>query len=95
MQLDQIFYAVGIVYFTLWLLITLACVVFGIILIVRIRKKAKQLESKLAAAKVIVDLIQSNIIRKGLVLVSGGAFAAKAISGLQSFFGSNEDKKQA
>lgn len=93
MQLDQIFYAIGIAYFSLWLLITIACLVLAILLVIRLRKKAQEIESKLAAAKVIVDLLQSGLVRKGLVLVSGAAFTAKAVSGLQALFGSDEDEK--
>ncbi len=84
MQLEQIFYLVGTIYFGLWLIITLVFLIFAIVFMLKIRKGVKVVEQKLAAAKSVLSLAQSGLVKKGMLFVGGLTFVAKTISALLS-----------
>ncbi len=99
MQIEQIFYIIGTIYFSLWLLITIFGLIFMITLMTRMRRKLRQFErqvesfeNKLAAAKLVLNVVRSQVFKKGVLLVGGGAFTAKLASGLKSLFKSDENE---
>jgi hypothetical protein len=84
MQLEQIFYLIGTIYFGLWLIITLVFLIFAIIFMLKIRSAIKTIEDKLTPAKNVLNFAQSGLVRKVMLFVGSLTFVAKTVSALMA-----------
>jgi hypothetical protein len=95
MSLQQIFYLIGTIYFGLWLLITIGFIVFAVTFTRQMKNKFGQIEhqfeDKVKTAKVLMDLAQSKLVRKGLLFVGGISFVSKIVGSVLS----GQDEQQS
>lgn len=93
MSAQQIFYIIGIVYFSFWLLAGIGFLIFSLIFIRQMKNSYYKIGDKLGAIKVLLNLAQSSLVRKIVLFVGGMSFVSKTVSSLLS--SSDSDKKKA
>jgi 4-hydroxybenzoate polyprenyltransferase len=90
MSLQEIFLIFGILYFSIWLIIAIAAVVFIAVMYSRIKKEIEKFKKNSKPAQIALGLAKSALLKKALVAFSGAAFATKAVSSIASIFSSKK-----
>ena len=84
MSAQQIFYIIGIVYFSFWLLVGIGFLIFSLVFVNQIKRNYHKIENKLGAAKVLLNLAQSSFVRKVVLFIGSISFVTKTVSKLLS-----------
>lgn len=84
MSAQQIFYIIGIVYFSFWLLVGIGILIFSLVFVNQMKRNYHKIETRLGAAKVLLNLAQSNLVRKVVLFIGSISFVTKTVSSLLS-----------